>query len=98
VPPVTRVDRLARSIGDLQDIARTIKAKDAGLRATEQPIDTRKGIGFRVAQGWFAHHLHGPGVGLPRVGRRHSVRAVVPAGRRAMIQKWVVPYRSSLPG
>jgi DNA invertase Pin-like site-specific DNA recombinase len=37
---VTRVDRLARSIGDLQDIVRTLKAKGASLRATEQPIDT----------------------------------------------------------
>ena len=36
---VTRVDRLARSIGDLQDIVRTIKAKGAALRATEQPIE-----------------------------------------------------------
>jgi DNA invertase Pin-like site-specific DNA recombinase len=38
---VTRVDRLARSVGDLQDIVRTLKAKGASLRAIEQPIDTR---------------------------------------------------------
>ena len=38
---VTRVDRLARSIGDLQDIVRTLKAKGASLRATEQPIARR---------------------------------------------------------
>ena len=37
---VTRVDRLARSIGDLQDIVRTLKDKGARLRATEQPFDT----------------------------------------------------------
>ena len=37
---VTRIDRLARSIGDLQDIVRTLKAKGAALKATEQPIDT----------------------------------------------------------
>ena len=37
---VTRVDRLARSMGDLQDIMRELKAKGATLRATEQPIDT----------------------------------------------------------
>jgi DNA invertase Pin-like site-specific DNA recombinase len=37
---VTRVDRLARSIGDLQDIVRALKAKGASLKATEQPIDT----------------------------------------------------------
>jgi hypothetical protein len=34
---VTRVDRLARSIADLQDIVRTLKAKGAILKATEQP-------------------------------------------------------------
>src|SRR5215203_4461349 len=28
---VTRIDRLARSIGDLQDIVRTLKAKGAGV-------------------------------------------------------------------
>ena len=40
---VTRVDRLARSIGDLQDIVRALKAKGAALKATEQPIDTSHG-------------------------------------------------------
>jgi DNA invertase Pin-like site-specific DNA recombinase len=42
---VTRVERLARSIGDLQDIVRTLRAKGASLRATEQPIDTRTAAG-----------------------------------------------------
>jgi DNA invertase Pin-like site-specific DNA recombinase len=42
---VTRIDRLARSIGDLQDIVRTIKAKGAALKATEQPIDTSTAAG-----------------------------------------------------
>jgi DNA invertase Pin-like site-specific DNA recombinase len=37
---VTRIDRLARSIGDLQDIVRELRAKGVKLRATEQPIDT----------------------------------------------------------
>ena len=37
---VTRIDRLARSIGDLQDIVRALKAKGVALKATEQPIDT----------------------------------------------------------
>lgn len=37
---VTRVDRLARSMGDLQDIIRELKSKQATLRATEQPIAT----------------------------------------------------------
>src|SRR5208283_4585589 len=42
---VTRIDRLARSIGDLQDIVRTLKAKGATLKATEQPIDTSTAAG-----------------------------------------------------
>jgi DNA invertase Pin-like site-specific DNA recombinase len=42
---VTRIDRLARSIGDLQDIVRAVKAKGASLKATEQPIDTGTAAG-----------------------------------------------------
>src|SRR5882672_12587244 len=42
---VTRIDRLARSIGDLQDIVRTLKTKGASLKATEQPIDTSTAAG-----------------------------------------------------
>ncbi len=42
---VTRVDRLARSIADLQDVVRTLKAKGAALKATEQPIDTATAAG-----------------------------------------------------
>jgi DNA invertase Pin-like site-specific DNA recombinase len=43
---VTRIDRLARSIGDLQDIVRAVKAKGAAsLKATEQLIDTSTAAG-----------------------------------------------------
>lgn len=42
---VTRIDRLARSIGDLQDIMRALKEKGARLQATEQPIDTGTAAG-----------------------------------------------------
>lgn len=42
---VTRIDRLARSIGDLQDIVRELKSRRAALRATEQPIDTSTAAG-----------------------------------------------------
>jgi DNA invertase Pin-like site-specific DNA recombinase len=42
---VTRIDRLARSIGDLQDIVRSVKSKGASLKATEQPIDTSTAAG-----------------------------------------------------
>jgi DNA invertase Pin-like site-specific DNA recombinase len=37
---VTRIDRLARSISDLQTIVRTLKDKGASLKCTEQPFDT----------------------------------------------------------
>jgi DNA invertase Pin-like site-specific DNA recombinase len=40
-----RVDRLARSIADLQDIVRALKAKGAAVKATEQPIDTSTAAG-----------------------------------------------------
>jgi DNA invertase Pin-like site-specific DNA recombinase len=42
---VTRIDRLARSIGDLQDIVRAVRARGASLKATEQPIDTGTAAG-----------------------------------------------------
>ena len=39
------IDRLARSIGDLQYIVRKLKAKGVALKATEQPIDTSTAAG-----------------------------------------------------
>jgi DNA invertase Pin-like site-specific DNA recombinase len=42
---VTRIDRLARSIADLQDIVRSVRARGAALKATEQPIDTGTAAG-----------------------------------------------------
>src|ERR1700728_2259150 len=42
---VSRIDRLARSMGALQDIVRPVKAKGAALKATEQPIDTSTAAG-----------------------------------------------------
>ncbi|WP_445502675.1 recombinase family protein [Microvirga sp. G4-2] len=42
---VTKVDRLARSVGDLQDIVKTIRTKGAELQATDQPIDTSTAAG-----------------------------------------------------
>jgi DNA invertase Pin-like site-specific DNA recombinase len=37
---VTRIDRLARSLSDLQTIVTQLKSKGAHLAATEQPVDT----------------------------------------------------------
>ncbi len=42
---VTRIDRLARSIRDLQNIVHDLSQKGARLMATEQPIDTRSAAG-----------------------------------------------------
>lgn len=42
---VTRIDRLARSIKDLQDIVHALKERGVTLKATEQPIDTRTAAG-----------------------------------------------------
>ena len=42
---VTRIDRLVRSIADLQDIVRTLRTKGVTLKATEQPIDTSTAAG-----------------------------------------------------
>ena len=53
---VTRIDRLARSIADLQTIVRTLRDKGAALQATEQPIDTSTAVGemFLNLLGCFA--------------------------------------------
>ena len=42
---VTRIDRLARSMKDLQDIVHELKAKGVALGATEQPVDTGTAAG-----------------------------------------------------
>ena len=42
---VTRVDRLARSLRDLQDIVHELKGRGVALRATEQPVDTGTAAG-----------------------------------------------------
>jgi DNA invertase Pin-like site-specific DNA recombinase len=42
---VTRVDRLARSIRDLQNLVHDLKVRNITLKATEQPIDTSTAAG-----------------------------------------------------
>jgi DNA invertase Pin-like site-specific DNA recombinase len=42
---VTRIDRLARSLKDLQDIVHELKNGGVALRATEQPVDTGTAAG-----------------------------------------------------
>ncbi|NHB98739.1 recombinase family protein [Photorhabdus stackebrandtii] len=42
---VTHIDRLARSIKDLQDIVYSLNQRGITLKATEQPVDTRTAAG-----------------------------------------------------
>jgi DNA invertase Pin-like site-specific DNA recombinase len=53
---VTRIDRLARSVRDLQDIVQELKGKGIALKATEQPVDTGTAAGkaFLAMLGVFA--------------------------------------------
>src|SRR5262247_4589180 len=53
---VTRIDRLARSLRDLQNIVHELREKGVHLKATEQPIDTSTAAGkaFLSMLGVFA--------------------------------------------
>jgi DNA invertase Pin-like site-specific DNA recombinase len=53
---ITRIDRLARSVKDLQDIVHELKGRGVTLKATEQPIDTSTAAGkaFLDTLGVFA--------------------------------------------
>lgn len=53
---VTRIDRLARSVADLEVIVKRVREVGAHLRATEQPIDTASpaGMAFLQMLGVFA--------------------------------------------
>lgn len=42
---VTRIDRLARSLRDLQNLVADLKSKGVHIKATEQPIDTSTAAG-----------------------------------------------------
>lgn len=42
---VTRIDRLARSVRDLQNIVYELREKGVSIKSTEQPIDTSTSAG-----------------------------------------------------
>ena len=80
---VTRIDHLAQSMKDLQDIVHELKGRGVALKATEQPIDTGTAAGkaFLDMLGVFAefetnlrreHQLEGEGAG--RVQRPQAER------------------------
>jgi DNA invertase Pin-like site-specific DNA recombinase len=88
---VTRIDRLARSIGDLQDIVRAVRAKGASLKATEQPIDTSTAAGkcFLDMLGVFAEFetrrsnatsRASPVTGSQTGARPHASTSLAPVG------------------
>jgi DNA invertase Pin-like site-specific DNA recombinase len=47
---VTRIDRLARSVRDLEAIVEVVRTRGAFLRATEQPVDTSTAAGKAFLQ------------------------------------------------
>lgn len=53
---VTRIDRLARSVGDLERIVETLRERGAHFKALEQPVDTSTphGVAFYQMLGVFA--------------------------------------------
>lgn len=84
---VTRVDRLARSIADLQTIVATIRAKGASLVCTEQPIDTSTAAGkcFLDMLGVFAEFETNLRRERQREGIDRAKAAGVYRGRKAEI-------------
>lgn len=69
---VTRIDRLARSMKDLQDIVHELKGRGVALKATEQPIDTGSAAGkaFLDMLGRVRRIRDEPAPGAPDEGDR----------------------------
>ena len=74
---VTRIDRLARSMRDLQLIVATLKDKGANLAATEQPVDTSTAAGkaFFDMLGVFAEFETSLGPALDDDQTAHASRS-----------------------
>ena len=75
---VTRIDRLARSLKDLQDIVHELKARGVALKSTEQPVDTGTAAGkaFLDMLGVFAEFE----TNLRRERQREGIRAAKAKG------------------
>ncbi|SMF97868.1 Site-specific DNA recombinase [Methylomagnum ishizawai] len=91
---VTRIDRLARSLKDLQDIVADLKRRGIALKATEQPIDTGHAAGkaFLDMLGVFAEfetnlrrERQREGIALAK--RRGAYRGRKPSVDRAEIRR-----------
>jgi DNA invertase Pin-like site-specific DNA recombinase len=85
---VTRIDRLARSLRDLQNLVHELRERGVHLRATEQPIDTSTAAGkaFLDMLGVFAEFE----TNLRRERQLEGIEAAkqrgVYRGRKATIQ------------
>lgn len=99
---VTRVDRLARSIRDLQDIVHELRERDVTLKATEQPIDTRTASGkaFLDMLGVFAEfetnlrrerQLEGIAAAKARGAYKGRKRSIDETGVRRLQSQGLVP-------
>ncbi len=96
---VTRIDRLARSLRDLQVIVAKLKEKSAHLAATEQPVDTSSAAGkaFFDMLGVFAEFE-------TNLRRERQAEGIVAAkrrdaycGRPPKIHMEAISHRSGLP-
>lgn len=87
---VTRIDRLARSIRDLQNIVHILREKGVELRATEQPIDTSTAAGkaFLDMLGVFAEfELTSGGSVKPKGSLKPKKLAFIKAGNHPSTKK-----------
>lgn len=84
---VTRVDRLGRSVKDLQDIVHELKEKGVALKATEQPVDTSTAAGkaFLDMLGVFAEFETNLRKERQLEGIAAAKKAGVYAGRKSSI-------------
>lgn len=85
---VTRIDRLARSLRDLQNIVHDLKAKGVHLKATEQPVDTSTAAGkaFLDMLGVFAEFETNLRKERQLEGIKKAKKAGVYKGREATAQ------------
>src|SRR5690242_20992376 len=99
---VTRIDRLARSLWDLQYIVHELKERRVTLRATEQPIDTgiAAGKAFLDMLGVFAKfetNLRKERKALPQQRRAACTRVGRPKSMPQLFASFVTGKSSALP-
>jgi hypothetical protein len=84
---VTRVDRLARSIGDLQDIVRALKARSSRRRSSRSILVQRPGSAFSIC--WASSPSSKPTCGASaslRVSPKPRRQASTGVGSRRLIK------------